>query len=81
MIWEFRAMSDGLNRSYEEHFACKRSDGRYVSTMAAFMARLRDMKPTLSLPEELTEDMLSSYLYSAPYIFQHTVLYKLKHLI
>ena len=29
-------MSDGLNLSYEEHFACKRSDGRYVSTMATF---------------------------------------------
>lgn len=49
-------MDKGLDLSYEEHFACKRPDGRYVSTMAAFMARLRDMKPTPALPEELTSE-------------------------
>lgn len=54
-------MNDGLNLSYEEHFACKRPDGRYVSTMAAFMARLRDMKPTLSLPEELTKESFAAW--------------------
>ena len=54
-------MNDGLNLSYEEHFSSKRPDGRYVSTMAAFMARLRDMKPTLSLPENLTQESFSAW--------------------
>ena len=46
----------GFGITYEEHFACKRPDGRYVSTMAAFMARLRDLQPELSLPEQLDKE-------------------------
>jgi hypothetical protein len=54
-------MSDGFNLSYEEHFKCKRPDGRYISTMAAFMAHLRDMKPTLALPDKLTQESFAAW--------------------
>jgi len=54
-------LKSGFGITYEEYFACKRQDGRYVSTMAAFMARLRDMKPELSLPEHLDAETFSGW--------------------
>ena len=42
--------------SYNTHYKSKRPDGRHVSTMAAHMAWLRDFKPELSMPDNLTYD-------------------------
>jgi len=54
-------MDDGLNLSYEEHFRSHRPDGRYVCSVAALMAQLRDMKPTLALPENLTKESFATW--------------------
>lgn len=40
--------------SYETHFKSTRPDGRHVSSLAAYMEKLRHMQPKLSLPQELT---------------------------
>ena len=53
-------MSGELNLTYETNFA-PRADGRYVSTMAAHMAMLRDLKPRLALPENLTEETFAQW--------------------
>ena len=49
-----------LKLSYDEHFA-PRADGRYVCTMAAHMAMLRDLKPRLALPENLTPETFAAW--------------------
>ena len=41
--------------TYETHYRSKREDGRFNSTMAAFMEKMRNTKPLLSLPDDLTE--------------------------
>ena len=46
--------------SYEKNFA-PRADGRYVCTLAAKMARVRDTKPLLELPEELDAEKLEAW--------------------
>ena len=50
-----------LNLTYEEHFKSNRPDGRFVSTFAAHMQWLRDLKPELALPEELTEESFAAW--------------------
>ena len=47
--------------SYEKNFSPRRSDGRFVSTMAAHMEFLRRLKPELALPEELTRESFVCY--------------------
>ncbi len=47
--------------NYGKHFASKRPDGRFTSTMAAHMEEMRHFKPLLALPEALTEATFSSY--------------------
>jgi len=42
--------------SYETHFRSNRADGRFVCSLAAYMEKLRNTKPELSLPEELTPE-------------------------
>ncbi|MBR4864487.1 MAG: hypothetical protein IKU07_07915 [Oscillospiraceae bacterium] len=54
-------LKDGFGITYEEHFASKRPDGRYTSTLAAFMAQLRDMQPALALPKELDDATFSQW--------------------
>ena len=54
-------LKNGFGITYEEHFKSTRPDGRHVSTLAAFMAQLRDMKPALSLPETLTEESFAAW--------------------
>ena len=39
--------------TYETHYKSNRPDGRHTATMAAFLARLRDTSPELSMPEGL----------------------------
>jgi hypothetical protein len=39
--------------SYETHYRSAREDGRHTATMAAFLERLRNTKPELSMPEDL----------------------------
>ena len=53
-------MSGELNLTYGEHFA-PRADGRYVCTMAAHMAMLRDRTPELALPRDLTEERFAAW--------------------
>ena len=53
-------MAGELELTYEKTFA-PRADGRYVCTMAAHMAMLRDLKPRLALPENLTEETFSAW--------------------
>ena len=53
-------MSGELNLTYSQHFA-PRADGRYVCTMAAHMAMLRDRTPELALPRELTPDGFAAW--------------------
>ena len=53
-------MSGELNLTYETNFA-PRADGRYVCTMAAHMAMLRDRTPDLALPEKLTADSFAAW--------------------
>lgn len=53
-------MSGELNLTYETNFA-PRADGRYVCTMAAHMAMLRDRTPELALPQDLTEERFSAW--------------------
>ena len=50
-----------LNLTYEEHFRSHRPDGRHISTFAAFMERLRQTKPDLACPEELTEENFKAF--------------------
>ena len=50
-----------LNLTYEEHFKSHRPDGRFVSTFAAHMQWLRDLKPELALPEALTEESFAAW--------------------
>lgn len=42
--------------TYETHYRSSRDDGRHVSTMAAFLERLRNSDSTLALPEEYDEE-------------------------
>lgn len=53
-------MAGELELTYEKNFA-PRADGRYVCTMAAHMAMLRDLKPRLALPENLTEESFATW--------------------
>lgn len=53
-------MAGELELTYEKNFA-PRADGRYVCTMAAHMAMLRDLKPALALPENLTAETFSAW--------------------
>lgn len=53
-------MAGELALTYEKNFA-PRADGRYVCTMAAHMAMLRDRKPRLALPEALTEQTFAAW--------------------
>jgi len=53
-------MAGELDLTYEKNFA-PRADGRYVCTMAAHMAMLRDFKPRLALPENLTEETFAAW--------------------
>ena len=41
---------------YESHFKSKRTDGRHISSLAAFTDMLRSTDPKLSLPEELDRE-------------------------
>lgn len=41
--------------TYETHFKSNREDGRFNSTFAAFMEKMRNTKPLLSLPDKLTK--------------------------
>lgn len=54
-------MSNELNLTYEKNFASLRADGRYVSTMAAHMAMLRDQSPRLELPKNLTSESFTAW--------------------
>jgi len=47
--------------SYETHFRSNRADGRFVCSLAAYMEKLRNTKPELSLPEELTPEIYSAW--------------------
>ena len=47
--------------SYEKHFKSNRPDGRFVSSLAAYMEQLRHLKPELSLPAELTPEVFSRW--------------------
>ena len=42
--------------SYGTHYASGREDSRHVSTMAAFMERMRNIKPKLSMPGDLSKE-------------------------
>ena len=53
-------MAGELELTYEKNFA-PRADGRYVCTMAAHMAMLRDLQPRLALPENLTEESFATW--------------------
>lgn len=53
-------MAGELKLTYEKNFA-PRADGRYVCTMAAHMAMLRDLNPSLALPENLTAETFSAW--------------------
>ena len=37
--------------TYDTHYKSKREDGRHISSMAAHMAWLRDLKPALAFPQ------------------------------
>ena len=50
-----------MRLSYETHFRSGRPDGRYLSAMAAQMARLRDLKPKLALPADLTPEAFPAW--------------------
>ena len=54
-------LKNGFGITYEEHFASRRPDGRYTSSLAAFMAQLRDMKPALALPEHLDTETFTAW--------------------
>ncbi len=45
-----------MKMSYEKNFKSDRKDGRHISTMAAHMEMLRDLRPKLALPEDLTKE-------------------------
>ena len=47
--------------SYEKHFKSNRADGRFVSSLAAYMEQLRHLKPELSLPAELTPEVFTQW--------------------
>lgn len=53
-------MEGNLELTYEKNFA-PRPDGRYVCTMAAHMAMLRDLMPRLALPKTLTQQNFVSW--------------------
>lgn len=50
-----------LKLTYEEHFHSHRTDGRHVSTLAAHMDMLRNLKPLCSCPAELTKESFSQF--------------------
>lgn len=54
-------MGKELKLSYEKNFSSQRPDGRYVCTMAAHMAMLRNTPPRLALPKSLTEETFSAW--------------------
>ncbi len=47
--------------SYENNFKSQREDGRFTSHLAAHMEMLRNYKPILRLPEELTPEGFSAW--------------------
>ncbi len=59
--------------TYETHFKSNRADGRFNSAFAAFMEKMRNTKPLLSLPENITKDEFS--------VWQNTLKSKVKELL
>ena len=47
--------------SYEKNFKSHRPDGRFVSSLAAYMEQLRHLKPELALPAELTPEVFDEW--------------------
>ena len=47
--------------SYEKDFKSNRPDGRFVSSLAAYMEHLRHLKPDLALPETLTSEVFDEW--------------------
>ena len=47
--------------SYETHFKSKRADGRHMISLAAFDEKLRNTKPKLALPEDLTKESFEAW--------------------
>ena len=45
-----------MKMTYETHYRSHREDGRHVSTIAAFMERLRQTEMSLAVPDDLTEE-------------------------
>ena len=50
-----------MQMTYETHYKSNRKDGRHVSTMAAFMERLRNTKPLLEFPEHTDQSGFSKW--------------------
>ncbi len=50
-----------MQLTYQEHFKSKREDGRFTSQLAAHMEMLRNHKPLLRLPDELTPEIFSKW--------------------
>jgi len=57
----YKSASGPLNLTYEKDFKSHRPDGRHVSTLAAHMEMLRNLKPDLSCPENLTEESFKAW--------------------
>lgn len=57
----YKNVGGPLNLTYDEHFKSNRSDGRHVSTLAAHMEMLRNLKPLCSCPEKLTKENFSIF--------------------
>lgn len=47
--------------SYEKNFKSHRPDGRFVSSLAAYMEQLRHWKPELALPQVLTPEKFAAW--------------------
>lgn len=47
--------------TYDTHYRSARSDGRHVSTMAAFLERLRNTPTALALPTELSAESFDTW--------------------
>ena len=50
-----------MKLSYETHFRSNRPDGRFTSTMAAYMASLRQTPPSLELPKDADESSFAAW--------------------
>ena len=60
-VYGYKNAGGPLNLTYEEHFKSHRPDGRHVSTLAAHMEALRNLKPLCSFPKELTKENFSQF--------------------